>query len=81
MREGALSLLIPKGALMSKMFDFGFGPVPAHQHPNGGGWVADTAYVAETAFVGPNARVFDKAWVSGNARVFGNAQVFGYALV
>jgi len=28
--------------------DFGSGPVPAHQHKNGGGWVADTAFVAET---------------------------------
>jgi hypothetical protein len=24
-------------------FDFGNGPVPAHRHPNGGGWVADTS--------------------------------------
>ena len=30
-------------------FDFGKGPVPAHQHPNGGGWVADTATVFENA--------------------------------
>ena len=29
-------------------FDFedGNGQVPAHQHPNGGGWVADTTSVA-----------------------------------
>ena len=47
-------------------FDFGKGPVPAHQHSNGGGWVADTATVSETAYVGPNARV------SGNAKVFDN---------
>lgn len=37
--------------------------VDAHQHPNGGGWVADTAHVDNAAFVGPNAQV------SGNARV------------
>ena len=32
---------------MTNTFDFkdGNGPVPAHQHPNGGGWVADTAKV------------------------------------
>src|SRR5690606_2788081 len=59
------------------MFDFGSGPVPAHQHPIGGGWVADTAYVASTAYVGPNARVFGDARVYGNARVFGDAQVYG----
>ena len=58
-------------------FDFqdGNGPVPAHKHPNGGGWVADTALVSRTACVGPNARVYGKAWVSGDARVYGNAQV------
>jgi hypothetical protein len=38
-------------------FDFGKGPVPAHQHPNGGGWVADTAQVADRVYVGPMARV------------------------
>ncbi len=44
-------------------FDFhdGKGSVPAHQHPNGGGWVADTAYVAPTAYVGPDARVYGSA--------------------
>ena len=32
---------------MTTTFDFkdGNGPVPAHEHPNGGGWVADTAKV------------------------------------
>ena len=44
-------------------FKDGNGPVPAHQHLNGGGWVADTASVDETAYVGPDARVF------GNAKV------------
>ncbi len=64
-----------------QVFDFGQGPVPAHQHKNGGGWVADTATVADTAFVGPNAQVYgfaivrDYAWVSDNAEVYGNAVV------
>ena len=68
-------------------FDFGTGPVPAHKHPNGGGWVADTATVSETAYVGPDARVYGNAVVSGNARVYskawvyGNARVYGDALV
>ena len=72
---------------MTTTFDFGYGPVPAHQHPNGGGWVADSATVDNTAYVGANARVFDQAqvygqaWVSGEARVFGQAQVYGEARV
>ena len=32
--------------------------VPAHQHLNGGGWVADTAIVLDEVYVGPTARVF-----------------------
>ena len=68
-------------------FDFGMGNVPAHQHVNGGGWVADTATVADTAYVGPGARVYgnacvcDNAHVSGNATVAGNAHVYGNAIV
>ena len=31
--------------------------VPAHQHPNGGGWVADAAHVAAHVYVGPDARI------------------------
>jgi hypothetical protein len=51
---------------MNEHFDFkdGYGYVPAHRHPNGGGWVANTAYVADTAFVGHDARVY------GHARVY-----------
>ena len=60
-------------------FDFGFGPVPAHQHPNGRGWVADTAHVDDSAYIGPDARIFSDAWVSGDARVSGGARVFGGA--
>jgi hypothetical protein len=66
---------------MTTTFDFGNGPVPAHQHANGGGWVADTATVAETAYVGPDARVYGDAWVYGRAYVSDNARVYGNALV
>ena len=48
-------------------FDFGNGLVPAHQHPNGGGWVADTATVSKTAYVRPDARVYGDAWVYDDA--------------
>ena len=74
---------------MITTFDFGDGngPVRAHRHANGGGWVADTAQVAESAYVGKLARVsgeaqvYDEAQVYGKARVFGEAQVSGKALV
>ncbi len=72
---------IPTPAPKVEMYDFGGGLVPAHQHVNGGGWVANTADVADTAYVGPNARVSGYAQVSGYAHVSGNAQVSGYAQV
>ena len=62
-------------------FDFGQGPVPAHKHPNGGGWVADTAEVEDTAFVGKDAHVFGNARVLGKARVSSGARVLGKARV
>ena len=43
------------------------GPVPAHRHPKGGGWVANTATVADTAYVGRQASVFDFAQVLDRA--------------
>ena len=61
--------------------NFDAGLVPAHQHVNGGGWVADTATVSTSAYVGPNATVSDSAQVSGNARVFSNARVPGFTQV
>jgi hypothetical protein len=68
---------------MTTTYDFGDGngPVIAHQHPNGGGWVSDSAQVDDSAFVGPYARVYGNARVSGNARVFGDAIVYGDARV
>lgn len=55
--------------------------VPGHRHPNGGGFVADTAQVASTAFVGTNAAVLDRAHVEKSARIEGFATISGDALV
>jgi hypothetical protein len=55
-------------------FNDGNGPVPAHQHSNGGGWVAATATVAASAYVGPDARVYGNTKVYDNAAVYGNAR-------
>ena len=62
-------------------FHDGKGSVPAHQHPNGGGWVANTAHVDESARVYGDAQVYGNAWVYGNARVYGDAWVYGDARV
>lgn len=35
----------------------GNGLVPAHRHPNGGGWVADTAIVCNDVYIGANTEV------------------------
>ena len=52
-----------------------------HRHPNGGGWVQDSAHVAPTAYVGPDARVYGTAQVYGSARVYGTARVYDSAQV
>ena len=57
------------------------GPVPAHKHPNGGGWVADSAYVAKTARVGPDAEVSGYARVLDDAQIVRGGVVSGYAVV
>ena len=51
------------------------------QHPNGKGWVQNTANVSDSAFVGPDAIVYGNAEVSGKASIFGNAVVSGNAQV
>jgi NDP-sugar pyrophosphorylase family protein len=66
---------------MTMTYDFGSGPVPAHKHVNGGGWVADTACVGGHAYVGSNARVGGHAWVGDHARVGGHARVGDQARV
>jgi len=62
-------------------FEDGRGPVPAHQHSNGGGWVADSAQVAASAFVGPDVRVYGTAKVYGTAEVYINARIYDHARV
>lgn len=59
----------------------GKGPVPAHHHPNGGGWVAETAKVAETVYVGPQARVFGDAEILEHAQIRDYAEISGHATV
>ena len=52
-----------------------------HQHPNGKGWVQNTARVDSSVYVFGSAQVFGNARVLGDARVYGNAQVSGDARV
>ena len=47
-------------------FNFGNWPVPAHQHKNGGGWVANTAKVADHVYVGPDARIAGGTFCGGD---------------
>lgn len=66
------------GGTEQQLFDFGDGngPVPAHIHPNGGGWVADTAKVPDTAYVGPEAQVYGRAILTDDAHVAGKSKAF-----
>jgi len=60
-------------------FSDGKGPVPAHQHCNGGGWVAATALVEDTCYVGPDASVADHARLYDNARMCDNTSLSSHA--
>ena len=46
-----------------------------HEHPNGGGWVQNTAFVEPMAYVGIDCIVYGDARVSGDAQVSGDAWV------
>ena len=50
-----------------------------HQHPNGRGWVANTARVDATVFVGPHALVYGHAEITERVCVVDSAQVSGHA--
>jgi carbonic anhydrase/acetyltransferase-like protein (isoleucine patch superfamily) len=71
----------PVTARVDDTYDFGKGHEPAHQHANGGGWVADTAHVEPSVFVGPDAKVCDFAIVSGGVRLSGHTIVMDRAVV
>jgi UDP-3-O-[3-hydroxymyristoyl] glucosamine N-acyltransferase len=62
-------------------FLLGARPVAAHHHPNGGGWVANTAFVTDSVYVGPDAAVFDQAEVIGRVRLEGTTSVSECAMV
>lgn len=62
-------------------FDFGDGLVPAHQHSNGQGWVADSARVDPTAYVHEGASVFEDATVGPHAKLSNGVRVSGSAVI
>jgi hypothetical protein len=58
-------------------FQDGKGAVLAHQHSNGGGWVADTASVAATAKVSGYARVWrEPVWSLVGPSYFTDSALF-----
>ena len=69
--------LLPK----EQTFNFGNGPVPAHQHSLGNGWVANTAQVDADVYVGSDACVYGNAQVSGNVQIFNYARVYDNAII
>ena len=62
-------------------FGDGQGPVPAHRHPNGGGWVADTATVSDLVYVHRTGTVFGYATVGGRSKVGPKGVICGHAAV
>ena len=62
-------------------FGDGNGPVPAHHHPLGGGWVADSAHADDTAYIGKDACVFGNAVIKDESLITDHAQVGGFAVI
>ena len=64
-------------------FDFsdGNGFVPAHKHPFGGGWVANTAEVDDSVYIAPLARIFGHAKIYNNVKIGGFSKISGYAQI
>lgn len=65
--------------MTTQLFDFndGNGLVVAHQHPNGGGWVANSANVASSAFIGTSATIAGNVRIDSNSILFGEATLRG----
>lgn len=59
----------------------GYSKGSGHKHPNGGGWVADSAKVDDSVYVGPDAMVLGTSALTGNVRVEDHAIVAGSATV
>ena len=60
--------------------------VDGHRHPNGKGWVADSASVDKSVFVGPRAIVRGNSRITGEVRIEGaawveNVQIRGHVTV
>ena len=55
--------------------------VDAHRHPNGGGWIANTAKVATSVYVAANSEVFGHAEINGHTIIRGRCRVFGNARI
>ena len=58
----------------------GRGPVPAHRHPNGGGWVSDDSKVDPLSIIDEGSSVSSESRVSGGSLVSGS-QVSGGSTV
>ena len=65
------------GGEMTQTHDFGDGngPVPAHQHPNGGGWVDNTATVAASVYIGARATIGTRAHIWAWAHIGARAHI------
>ena len=57
--------------------NFGDGLEPARRHPNGGGWVAETATVHPDAYIGPNVEVAGHVEIGGHERHTGSKFIVG----
>lgn len=53
----------------------------AHKHPNGGGWVANTAKVDTSVYVSSGSEVFGNAEITGHVVIRGKCRIYGRAKI
>jgi NDP-sugar pyrophosphorylase family protein len=51
------------------------GPIPTHQHPNGGGLVADTAQVDDSVYIGSNVQIYGEVKISGDVQIYDSVRI------
>jgi NDP-sugar pyrophosphorylase family protein len=55
--------------------------IRGHHHPNGGGWVANTATVAESAYIGEGVRVGSYAQIGNQVQIGSGVQIGNYVWI
>ncbi|MBI2605472.1 MAG: hypothetical protein HYW49_05255 [Deltaproteobacteria bacterium] len=60
---------------------FDCGGYAGHKHPNGGGFVAETAHADDSVYLAEGVRVCGRAKIYGEVYISGFSEIYGHAIV